>query len=496
MPRVRTMIRMRLGPPHLRSGHFDLRSYIGAAASALFLLISPALVAAQEAKVSFRVPSTGSGSALPLFSLAAAAPATNGGAMLPALTLTSDDNGPRVQNLVMAFPEMTLGGLAVRSRLGDQPLPAMFRGSSLAGSSLASPVRGLSLTTAGPTPVSLSFGQTGINARTGTSAPGSPSLMALGVTLAPSTRVSVAPQFIAPVGSPDAQTSISTAVRTELLSSVAFVTDVGAARTEDVGWAPLASARLVGKWSHAGVETSVVRGAASPQTNDKMALVRSRDLEVARGHVRPLPGLTLSALTSWSRPATGPDSPDTTAGSLGVTYEGLPHGQQLAAAHERQMMASWESETTRLEWRQGGLRGVSLRYLQKRETDPMVPGAEVESSRVEVDLPALAPRHAGSRLDLRAALAAGPASATTPGFSSRVSGRIDLVDDVAVAGETELGLAGGDGQVLRAFRLTTDLAVRRRTGLQLLYTYSAGTPFSFGQAFEARMSRRINLGFW
>ncbi len=445
--------------------------------------------------MSFRVASTGSGSVLPLFSLDAAAPATNTGAMLPLLTLTSDGTGPQVQNMVLAFPDMALGGLEVRSRLGDQPLPAIFRASSFAGPSLASPVRGLSLTTAGPTPVSLSFGQTGINRGTGTSAPGSPSLMALGTTLTPSSRVSVAPQVIVPVGSPDAQSSVSTAIRADLLSGVAFVSDVGAARTGDVGWAPLTSARLVGQWSHAGVETSVVRGAASPQTDAKTAIVRSRDVEAAKAHMQPLPGLTVSALTSWSRPATDPDSPDSTAGSLGVTYEGLPRGQ-LAAVHEHQMTAAWgESETTRFEWRQGGLSGVNVRYLQKREPDPTVPGAELESSRVEVDLPALASRQAGSRLDLRAALGAGPASAATPGFSSRLSGRIDLVDDVALSGETELGLAGGDGQVLRALRVTTDLAVRRKTGLQLLYTYRTG-PFSFGQAFEARMSRRINLGFW
>lgn len=431
---------------------------------------------------------------MPLFSLAAAAPATTDGVMLPSLTLTGADNGPRVQNLIFAFPDLVFGGHDVKTRLGDQPLPAIFRGSSLAGTSLAAPVRGLSLTTGGQAPISLSFGQTGINGGTGKAAAGAPSLMALGVSLSPSSRVSVAPQMILPVGSPDAQASVSTAVRTQVISSIAFVTDVGAARTEQVGWAPLASARLTGSWSHAGLETSVIRGAAAPQTATDTAIVRSRDLEVARGHVRPLPGLTLSALTSWSRPSTGPDMPDTTAGSLGFTYDGIPGGQ-LTAAQERQMAASWESETTRFEWRQAGRNGMSLRFSRKRETSPTAPSTMDESSRVEVDLPALVPRQPGSRLDLRATLAAGPASATNQTVSSRVSGRIDVVHDVALAGETELGLAG-DGQMLRTFRLTTDLAVRRNTALQLLYTYRAGSSIGFGQAFEARMSRRINLGLW
>lgn len=462
--------------------------------SALLFLIVPALAMAQEANVSFRAPTTGTGSALPLFSLAATAPAANG-AVLPALTLTNGESGPQVQNLVMAFPDVVVGERTVRSRLGDQPLPAIFRASSFAGSSLTAPVRGLSLTTSGATPVSLSFGQTGVKPATGISAPGSPSLMALGLTLAPNSRVSVAPQLLVPVGSPDAQAGISTAIRADLLSSVAFVTDVGAAKTGELGWAPMASAGVVGRWAHAGIETSVVRGAPPPETQTTTTIVRSRDLEVARANVQPLPGLTLSALTSWSRPATVPDAPDTTAGSLGVTYAGLPQGQQLAAVHERLMTASWESETTSLEWRQGGP-GVNVRYRQKRETDPVIPGADQTTSRVEVDLPALTPRHSAKRLDLRAALAAGPATELLPGFSTRMTGRIALLDDVALAGETELGLAGGDGQVLRALRLTTDLAVRQGTGLQLLYTYRAGPQLVFGQAFEARISRRINLGFW
>lgn len=452
------------------------------------LLLLPALAAAQEAEVSFRAAPSGMGMALPLFSLGAPAPATNRGAMLPALTLTNGDNGPEVQNLLVTFPDISLGGVAVHSRLGDQPLPAMFRSSSLAGSSLASPVRGLSLTTGGSTPVNLMMGQM---ADYGSGA-GAPSIMALGMTLAPSARVSVAPQVIVPVGAPDAQTGISTAIRTQLVSGVAVVTDLGAARTGELGWAPSASARLVGRWAHAGLETGVIRGVASPESGDAAAVVGSRDLEIARGHVQPLPDLTFSARTSWSRPASDADSPDTTAGAFGVTYAGLPHGQ-VAAVHERQVSASWESETTSLEWRQEGPNGVNVRYRQKRESDAAAGAGEV-SSRVEVDLPALAPRQMGNRLQLRAALAAGAPTEADPGFSSRLSGRIDLLDDVALAGSTELGLAGG-GQTLREFRLTTDVAVRQDTGLQLLYTYRAGPQTWFGQAFEARISRRINLGF-
>ena len=45
-----------------------------------------------------------------------------------------------------------------------------------------------------------------------------------------------------------------------------MVTDVGMAGTADTAWAPLTSARLVGQWPRAGIETIVLRGAAAPRT--------------------------------------------------------------------------------------------------------------------------------------------------------------------------------------------------------------------------------------
>ena len=116
------------------------------------------------------------------------------------------------------------------------------------------------------------------------------------------------------------------------------------------------------------------------------------------------------------------------------------------------------------------------------------------SSRVEVDLPALAPRCVGC-LDLRAALTAGSSSQTDAGLNSRVSGRVALVDDAALTGETELGLTGGDGQVLRALRVTTEMPVVPATRLQLSYAYRTGAHFPLGQVFEARILRRVSLGW-
>ena len=466
-----------------------------AAASALYALMPPVLATAQEANMSTTVASLGSGTATSLINLDAVKPkpATDRGLALPSLTLTDDGSGPRVRNLVLELPDLDLGDVAVASRLGDQPLPAVFRAAPLAGSALASPMRGLTFTTTGIAPLSLSFGQMGTVPATGTPAPGSPALAAAAVSFTPNTRLSVTPQVLIPVGSPGAQTSVGTAIQANVVGNLALVTDVGMAGAADTAWAPLASARLVGQWPRAGIETSVLRGAAAPRTETDTAFVSSRDREAARAQVQPLPGLTLVALTSSSRPAADPDADDTTLGSLRIAYDGLPTGQ-LATVRQRETTASRESEITSLEWRQRGPGRMAVRYVQQRASDSALNGVDEASSRVEVDLPALAPRCAG-RLDLRAALTAGSSSLTGPGVNSRVSGRVGLIDDAALTGETELGITGGDGQVLRALRVTTDMPVVPTTRLQLSYTYRAGAQFPIGQVFEARILRRLNLGW-
>ena len=180
-------------------------------------------------------------------------------------------------------------------------------------------------------------------------------------------------------------------------------------------------------------------------------------------------------------------------GRLRIAYDGLPAGQ-LATVLQRETTASRESETTSLEWRQRGLGPVVVRYVQQRASDSALDGVDEASSRVEVDLPALAPQCAGCP-DVRAALTAGSSSLTGPGLNSRVSGRVGLVDDTTLTGETELGITGGDGQVLRALRVTTDVPVVPTARLQLSYTYRAGAQFPLGQVFEARLLRRLNIGW-
>ncbi len=420
-------------------------------------------------------------------------PATDRGLALPSVTVADDGSGPRLRHLVLELPDLDRGDVAVASRLGDQPLPAVFRAAPLAGSGLASPMRGLTFTTTGTAPLSLSFGQMGTVTGTGAPAPGSPALAAAAVSFTPNARLALRPKVLIPVGSPGAQTSVGTSVQANVVGNLALVTDVGMAGAADTTWAPQVSARVVGQWARAGIETSVLRGAAAPRTEMATAFVSSRDSEAARAQVQPLPGLTLVALTSSSRPAADPDADDTVLGRLRVAYDGLPAGQ-LATVLQRETTASRESETTSLEWRQRGLGTMVVRYVQQRASDSLLDGMDDASSRVEVDLPALAPQCAGCP-DLRAVLSAGSSSLTGPGLNSRVSGRVGLIDDTMLTGETELGITGGDGQVLRALRVTTDVPVVPTARLQLSYTYRAGARFPLGQVFEARLLRRLNIGW-
>ena len=138
------------------------------AASALYALMAPVLATAQEANMSTTVASLlGTATSRINLNTVKPKPATDRGLALPSFAVTDDGSGPRVRNLVLELPDLDLGAVSVASRLGDQSLPAVFRAAPLAGSALASPIRGLTFTTTGTAPLSLSFGQMPVSA-TGT----------------------------------------------------------------------------------------------------------------------------------------------------------------------------------------------------------------------------------------------------------------------------------------------------------------------------------------
>jgi hypothetical protein len=135
-----------------------------------------------------------------------------------------------------------------------------------------------------------------------------------------------------------------------------------------------------------------------------------------------------------------------------------------------------------------------LRFVHRRAWDAATSRGEEGSSRVEVDLPVLAPRCAGCP-NLRAALTAGSSTQASSGVNSKVSGRMALIDDTVLTGETQLGITGADGQVLRSLRVTTEVPVVPSARLQLSYAYRSGVQFPVGQMFEARILRQVSLGW-
>ena len=209
--------------------------------------------------------------------------------------------------------------------------------------------------------------------------------------------------------------------------------------------------------------------------------------------MQPLPGLTVATLTSVSRPSSDPVADDTTLGSLRIAYDRLGSGQ-VAAVQQHEETASRESDITSLEWRQRGAGRMAVRYVRRSASDGALADASKTSSHVEVDLPVPAQRSAGCQ-DLRAAVVVGSISETDSGVSSKVSCRMALIDNAALTGETELGLTGRDAQVMRGLRVVTELPVVPATRLQLSYAYRTGAEFPRGQVFEARIVRRVRLGW-
>lgn len=462
--------------------------------ASLPILCGPEFAAAQDARQPTTMTVLGSGTAtLVSLDFAEPAPATDRGLKLPSFTFVTDTSGPRLNHLVMTLPDFDMGNVVIASRVGDQPLPAVFRSGPLAGAGLAAPIRGVTMTTTGSTPMSLTFGESTLDAFTTLTTAPAPALAAAAVDLSPGQRFSLTPQVLFAVGDNDRQGRVGTAVQANVADNLMLVSDVGLSGTASAPWSPLASARVIGQWARAGIETSAVRGAASPTHNGTAAVVSTRDREVARAEVQPLPHLTVVAQASSSRPSARPAAAATVNGSVRVAYEGFSGGQ-LITARQRERTGSQESVSTSLAWRQKGAGRLAVRYVHQQRSDAAIAGDDDASTRVEMDFPALTGRCAGC-LDLRAGLTAGSDTETGRTMRSRVTGRVGLANDAALTGETEFSFTDDARQLLRVLRLTTDMPVVAATRLLLTYSYRAGMTPAMGQVFEARLLRRLKLGW-
>jgi hypothetical protein len=464
---------------------------VSCAALALVLGFADASTA-QEAQISFRSTPFNGPSATPLFKVDIVDSPKSATAALPSVTVVETPLGPRMSNVALKLPPISLGDTAVASQIGDQKLPRTFSSSPWAGNVVMRSMRGLSLSTTGRTPVSLLVGQLDATSRPPQSS-NTPVVVALAMGATPAKEFSVAPRALLPMNS-KTQPTVGTAIRAEVSPHVSFITDVGAAGTTQHGWDPLAAAGVLGHWSGAELETNLLRGAAPVGASD-IATVGSLDREIVRGLVRAIPGVTISTQASWSRPASAPASADTTVGSIGVAYDRFPIGV-LTATHQGEDSSLQQTDTTSVEWRTKPVGGIVVRYTERGQTPHDRLQATVVSKQVELELPGWIERDIRNRLDVRAVLTENPMPGT-PTLSSRLSGRFDVVGDVGVIGDTEVGITGA-GPSLRALRLTSKIPVLARMAVQLVYTYQARGPYTLydDQSFEARLSRSIPLVSW
>ena len=256
----------------------------------------------------------------------------------------------------------------------------------------------------------------------------------------------------------------------------------------------LAAASVVGHWSGAEVETNFLRG-TSPVGASNVATVGSLDREIVRGLVRSIPGMTISTQASWSRPASAPTSTDTTVSSIGVAYDRLPLGV-LSATRQGEDSSRQQTATTSIAWRRKPVDGIVVRYTEREQTlrDRLQPS--VVSKQVELELPGWIERDFRNRLDVHAVLTDSPMLGT-PTVSSKLSGRFDIIADVGVTGDTEIGISRS-GPTLREFRVASKVPVLERTAVQLVYTYQGRGPYALfeNQSFEARLLRSAPLVSW
>jgi hypothetical protein len=461
--------------------------------AALALLLGFAYdTAAQEAQVWFGAAPLSVPSTTPVFKLDVVDSPKRPAPAMPSVTVVETPRGPRMSNLALKLPPITIADTAVASQLGDQALPRTFTSSPWAGNAVKRPMRGLSFSTAGPTPVSLLFGQLDPTSRQPSS--NTPGVVALAMGVTSSKELSVTPRALVPVGSKTAQSSVGTAIRADVSQHVSLISDVGAAGTTQNGWDPLAAAGVVGRWGGAEVETNLLRG-TSPVSTSNVATVGSLDREIVRGLVRSIPGMTISTQASWSRPASAPTSADTAVSSIGVAYDRLPIGV-VTASRQDEDSSRQQTATTSIEWRRKSVGGIVVRYTESEQTlrDRLQPS--VLSKQVELELPGWIERDFRNRLDVHAVLTDSPMLGT-PTVSSKLSGRFDIIRDVGVTGDTEIGISRS-GPMLRELRVASKVPVLQRTAVQLVYTYQARGPYTLweNQSFEARLLRSAPLVSW
>lgn len=469
------------------------RSLVGAAVLG-GIVMCPAAVLAQEARVSFRVFPFSPANQSPPVTVEIRGTPSSKGVSFPSFTLSKTERGPQLTGFLTALPSVDLGKLTLAPHYGDQRVGLEFLPSALSGMSFdARSMRGLSIaTTAGGGSWALMLGQLPTSSANllGTSLP---KTLAFSGSIKPRRTVSIAPRLIARVGRQrtDApQTSLGTGMRIDAGRNLALITDVGVARGGSDNWAHLAAAGAIGRWSRAGFEASMRRGDRSFTLLGAVPFA-AEDRELLAGRLLLSRGFTLSGEASSSRPADTHDRhAGKVAGSLALTVERFRAGR-LVVADEQATDASRRQQRLHIEWRHRHKEGFIVRYLQRQDTARSgSPGPA--TGRLEVDVRAAPIR--GDRLttDVRTVMVVAPAE-QVPLLTSRVNTRF-VYRRIRLGSEAEITMfqvrrAG----VIRALRLTNETPLLKDTSIELSYAYQEAASLPLARRLEARLTRVVRF---
>ena len=167
----------------------------------------------------------------------------------------------------------------------------------------------------------------------------------------------------------------------------------------------------------------------------------------------------------------------------------------LTATRQGEDSSRQQTATTSIAWRRKPVDGIVVRYTEREQTRDRLQ-ATVVSKQVELELPGWIERDFRNRLDVHAVFTDSPMLGT-PTMSSKLSGRFDIIGDVGVTGDTEIGISRS-GPTLRELRVASKVSVLERTAVQLVYTYQGRGPYALfeNQSFEARLLRSAPLVSW
>lgn len=413
---------------------------------------------------------------------------------LPSLTLTGDRSGLRLQGYTTQLPAVTVRGVSLAPRYGDQRLAFEFQPSALAGMALSPrAVRGLIVTAAGK-----SFAGTMLVGRLstddGTSLLGSavPRVFALSGTLKPTPKLAISPRLVAPLGQPAAgariDPTLGVGLRAEVSPHVSLFGDLGRTRARSGRWGQLAAAGALGRWSRVSFEASASRADDAFTVLGPVPFA-AMDRKLASTRVLLLRGVTVEGQVSRLQPISRSRRADgTLARSTTLRTDRVPGGSLILRMDRSTASARRAGELT-IEWRARKSSGLVLQWQQHSSGS----GSAIRRThRFQVGVPTIPTGSARIVLGLESSMRLSSLSRTDSRITTKIKGRVAAGARIGLTGEAEFGVLGiAKIRRLGAVRVGADIALSRGASIQLVHTHTAGNTPPLWKRTEVRFTRTL-----